>query len=93
MRKYTLFEGELLDGSINEVVPGLIQSAKLKNEDVFLRWNGTTVRITPESSPESVYESYKNQLHKEGLAAKECAGELVSYKELGDKIARYLKVL
>ena len=93
MRKYTLFEGELLDGSINEVIPGLIESAKLKNEDVFLRWNGVTVRIMPESSPESVYECYKNQLHKEDLLAKECTGELVSYKELGEKIARYLKEL
>jgi len=90
MRKYTLFEGELLDGSINEVIPGLIQTAKLKNEDVFLRWNGATVRIMPDSTAESVHRDYQYLLHEQDLFTKERNGELISVQDLAQKIAKTL---
>lgn len=70
MKQRLLFEGELSDGYIESVLPSLIYRANEEGEDVFLRWNGTTVRIGPKDTPEKLMAEYEKQLGIIALAGR-----------------------
>ena len=47
MKQRLLFEGELSDVTLENVFPTLISKAIETDDDVFLRWNGATIRVEP----------------------------------------------
>lgn len=62
MKQKLLFEGELSDVDIENVFPTLISKANEEGEDVFLRWNGATVRIGPKDTPGILMAEYEKQI-------------------------------
>ena len=55
MKQRLLFEGELSDLDIENVFLELIGKAIEIDDDVFLRWNGATLRIRPKDTPETLH--------------------------------------
>lgn len=47
MKQGLLFEGELSDPGLDEVLPKLISKAAETEQDVFVRWNSATIRVSP----------------------------------------------
>ena len=74
MKQRLLFEGELSDKTLENVFPALISKAIECDEDVFLRWNGATVRIEPQDTVGTLMEKYEKEI---GIIA------LANRKELG----------
>ena len=70
MRQRLLFEGELSDQTIENVFPALISKAIEADEDVFLRWNGATVRVEPNDTIDTLMQKYDKEIRLVGLANK-----------------------
>ena len=62
MKQRLLFEGELSDLDIENVFLELIGKAIEIDDDVFLRWNGATLRIRPKDTPETLMAEYEKQI-------------------------------
>ena len=62
MKQRLLFEGELSDRTLENVFPALISKAIERDEDVFLRWNGATVRIEPQDTVGTLMEKYEKEI-------------------------------
>lgn len=58
MKKRLLFEGERSDGALENVLPKLISKAIESGEDVFLRWNGATIRVEPKDTVGALMQKY-----------------------------------
>lgn len=69
MKQRLLFEGEVGE-DIEDVFPQLIRKAIEINEDVFLRWNGATVRIGPKDTPDTLMAEYEKQIGLISLAGR-----------------------
>ena len=63
MKEILLFEGELSDPGVDEVLPKLISKAVETDQDVFVRWNSATIRVSPPSTVEELMAEYNEQLH------------------------------
>ena len=70
MKQRLLFEGELSDQTIENVFPALISKAIEADEDVFLRWNGATVRVEPTDTIDTLMQKYDKEIRLVGLANK-----------------------
>lgn len=70
MRQRLLFEGELSDQTIENVFPSLISKAVEADDDVFLRWNGATVRVEPNDTIDTLMKKYDKEIRLVGLANK-----------------------
>ena len=70
MRQRLLFEGELSDVTLENVFPALISKAIEADEDVFLRWNGATVRVEPTDTIDTLMQKYDKEIRLVGLANK-----------------------
>ena len=92
MIQHQIFEGQLWD-DFDECLPKLIDIAVKSNEDVFLRWNGATVRIRPDSTKESVTKDFDEQCHMMALWAKEHNGEILHIDKIANQIAQAIKKL
>lgn len=68
MKERLLFEGELSDGALENVFPTLIGKAIENDDDVFLRWNGATIRIEPEDTIDTLMQKYDKEIRLRGLA-------------------------
>ena len=68
MRQRLLFEGELSDGSVEKVFQTLIGKAIENDDDVFLRWNGATVRVEPTDTIDTLMQKYDKEIRLRGLA-------------------------
>ena len=68
MRQRLLFEGELSDQTIENVFPALISKAIEADEDVFLRWNGATVRVEPKDTIDTLMQKYDKEIRLIGMA-------------------------
>lgn len=62
MKQRLLFEGELSDPGLDEVLPKLISKAIETEQDVFVRWNNVTIRARPTSTVDELMEEYKEEL-------------------------------
>lgn len=91
MKRRILFEGEFGDRSIDECIPQLIKTARETGEDVFLRWNGATMRITSEDTVATVMNDFNEQCHAMSLFAQERQGDILHVDDLSAKIARVIK--
>ena len=90
MKEHKLYVGELNDGPIDHAAKKLIQMAKETNNDVFLRWNGATMRVSSDSTVDSVLEDYDVKIHQQGLATDEKYGRIVKVEDLSRKIAEII---
>lgn len=70
MRQRLLFEGELSDAALENVFPTLISKAVETDDDVFLRWNGATVRVEPTDTIDTLMQKYDKAIRLVGLANK-----------------------
>lgn len=62
MRQRLLFEGELSDVTLENVFPTLISKAVEIGDDVFLRWNGATIRVEPTDTIDTLMQKYDKEL-------------------------------
>ena len=65
-----LFEGELSDVALENVFPTLISKAVETDDDVFLRWNGATIRVEPTDTIDTLMQKYDKEIRLVGLANK-----------------------
>ena len=86
MKESIIFEGNL-GNDITDVIPIAINKAKELNEDVFIRWNGATVRVSPDSDKNSILSDYDIELNKIDLYNMRERGEVFTKIELAKKIA------
>lgn len=70
MRQRLLFEGELSDVALENVFPTLISKAVETDDDVFLRWNGATIRVEPTDTIDTLMQKYEKEIRLVGLANK-----------------------
>lgn len=70
MRQRLLFEGELSDVTLENVFPTLISKTIETNDDVFLRWNGATIRVEPTDTTDTLMQKYDKEIRLVGLANK-----------------------
>jgi hypothetical protein len=68
MKQRILFEGELGDVTLKNVCPTLISKAIEVNDDVFLRWNGATIRVEPTDTIDTLMQKYDKELRLVELA-------------------------
>lgn len=68
MRQRLLFEGELSDVTLENVFPTLISKAVEADDDVFLRWNGATIRVEPTDTIDTLMQKYDKAIRIVGLA-------------------------
>ena len=68
MKQRILFEGELGDVTLKNVCPTLISKAIEVNDDVFLRWNGATIRVEPTDTINTLMQKYDKELKLVELA-------------------------
>ena len=93
MKERVLFEGELGDQSIELVLPELIAKAREMRDEVFLRWNGATIRINGCDSVESLIREYEQQIHCFSLGAMEQAGDLITMRQVENKLKDVVRFL
>lgn len=62
MKQRLLFEGELSDVALENVFPTLISKAIEVNDDVFLRWNGATIRVEPTDTIDTLMQKYDKEI-------------------------------
>lgn len=86
MKESIIFEGTLGE-HINDIIPDVINRRNELNEDVFIHWNGATIRVTEKDDKNSILKSYYKELAKINLYTKQQNGELISKDELASKIA------
>ena len=70
MRQKLLFEGELSDVALENVFPTLISKVVETDNDVFLRWNGATIRVEPTDTIDTLMQKYDKEIRLVGLANK-----------------------
>lgn len=70
MKQRLLFEGELSDVTLENVFPTLISKAVETDDDVFLRWNGATIRVEPTDTIDTLMQKYDKEIRLVGLAKK-----------------------
>ena len=70
MRQRLLFEGELSDVALENVFPTLISKAVETDDDVFLRWNGATIRVESTDTIDTLMQKYDKEIRLVGLANK-----------------------
>ena len=68
MKQRLLFEGELGDVSLENVLPTLIGKAIENDDTVFLRWNNATVRVEPTDTIDTLMQKYDKEIRLVGLA-------------------------
>ena len=68
MKQRLLFEGELSDVSLENVFPTLISKAVETDDDVFLRWNGATIRVESTDTIDTLMQKYDKEIRLVGLA-------------------------
>lgn len=68
MKQGLLFEGELSDVTLENVFPTLIGNAVETDDDVFLRWNGATIRVEPTDTIDTLMEKYDKEIRIVSLA-------------------------
>ena len=68
MKQRILFEGELGDVTLKNVCPTLISKAIEVNDDVFLRWNGATIRVEPTDTIDTLMQKYDKEIRLVELA-------------------------
>ena len=68
MKQRILFEGELGDVTLKNVCPTLISKAIEVNDDIFLRWNGATIRVEPTDTIDTLMQKYDKELRLVELA-------------------------
>ena len=90
MEQRVLFEGTLGGESIDKAIPVAISKAKDLDEDVFIRWNGATVRVNSKDTMSSVHAKYNRELANLSLINLNDSGELISKRELAKKIAKFV---
>ena len=70
MKQRLLFEGELSDVTLENVFPTLISKAVETDDDVFLRWNGATIRVESTDTIDTLMQKYDKEIRLVGLANK-----------------------
>lgn len=86
MKESIIFEGNL-GNDIIDAITVATSKAKELNEDVFIRWNGATVRVSPDSDKNSILSDYDVELNKIELYNMRERGEVFTKIELAKKIA------
>lgn len=86
MKQSKLYEAGIGD-SIDECIDFLLGVVKDKGDDVFLRFNGVYLRITPKHTKQQLIEDYKRGLHEASLVSMEQCGEILKVKDLAYAVA------
>ena len=93
MKEYKLYEGQLCDDSLEKVIPSIINKAIQSKDDVFLRWNGKTMRVTPNSTLDDVLGDYETQCNESSIVYKKQVGQLIDTDVLAKKLVNIIKNL
>lgn len=89
MRKGIIYEGSIGE-SLEDMLPSVIDEARESDVDVFVHWNGVTVRVTKYDTVESLMEYYEHGIHLFGLASKERRGEILTKEEFCENVSGLL---
>lgn len=68
MKQGLLFEGELSDPELDEVLPKLISKAAETEQDVFVHWNSATIRVRPTDTVAGLMAEYEELLRVNAMA-------------------------
>lgn len=68
MKQRLLFEGELSDPGMDEVLPKLISKAAETEQDVYVHWNSATIRVSPTDTVDELMAEYEEQLRVNAMA-------------------------
>jgi len=68
MKQRLLFEGELSDPGLDEVLPKLISKAIETEQDVFVHWNSATIRVRATDTVDELMAEYEEQLRVNAMA-------------------------
>lgn len=79
--------GGTLNDNITDVIPVAINKAKELNKVVFIRWNGATVKVSPNDDEHSILSDYRIELKKIDLYTMWKHDELCTKTDLAEKIA------
>jgi hypothetical protein len=86
MKQRILFEGEVCDAPLDKILPDIINKAKDMCEDVFVRWNGATLRVSPNDEVRTLMKEYDRQLHAFSLEQAEREGNIIHIFKLKENI-------
>lgn len=86
IKESIIFEG-IPGDDITDAINVATNKAKELNKDVFIRWNGATVRVSPVDDKNSILSDYDVELKKRDLYNMYEHGELFTKIELAKKIA------
>lgn len=86
IKESIIFEGTPGD-DITDAITVATNKAKELNKDVFIRWNGATVRVSPIDDENNILSDYNVELKKRKLYNMSKRGELFTKIELAKKIA------
>lgn len=86
IKESIIFEGTVGD-DINDIIPNVINRRNKLNKDVFIRWNGATIRVEEKDDKNSILKKYYDELVKVDLYNKHQNNELISKNELANKIS------
>ena len=75
MKQSILFEGELSDPGLDEVLPKLLSKARETEQDVFVHWNSATIRVRPASTVEDLIAEYDEQIRVNAIANRQNASK------------------
>ena len=93
MKVVKTYYGEMSDGSIEEVLPSLIEEAKHADDFIYLNWNGFFILIDKDSTVDGCLNQYYEKTYEDGVYGRYKRGDLVDVDYLGKRIANYLKNL
>lgn len=93
MKECKLYQGQLSDGSLEDVIPFLLSKAIELHDTIYVEWNGAIIAVNSESSYESILKDYEEGLHKNALLRQERDGRLISFNDLGNKLGLILQDL
>lgn len=89
MKQRLLFEGEGSDITIENTFSPLIRKVKEVGEDVFLRWNGTTIRVEEKDTPDTLMKKYDEAIRLVGLANKGIDNRDKNLYRINNKIGEF----
>jgi len=72
MKQRIIFEGELSDPELDKVLPDVIAKAKKVKDDVFVYWNGITLRVRATDNVDDLMCEYRKGLYSKDILQKAC---------------------
>lgn len=92
MKVNKIYTGELNE-NLKDCLLDIIKEANDTNTDIFVNWNNYTFSVSPGNTVDDCMNKYEYEIKKDAYINAYENNKLISYEELGVKIANLLKKL